>query len=44
VTPSGILPNPEKVKVILMVLRPRDVHEIRSFLGITSYFRRYIPG
>ncbi|KAE9036786.1 hypothetical protein PR003_g6925 [Phytophthora rubi] len=26
------------------VQRPHDVHDIRSFLGLTSYFRRYIPG
>ncbi|OWZ15485.1 LOW QUALITY PROTEIN: Retrovirus-related Pol Polyprotein from transposon 412 [Phytophthora megakarya] len=44
VTPSGILPNPEKVKAVMNVQQPRDLHEIRSFLGFTSYFRRYIPG
>ncbi|KAE8970869.1 hypothetical protein PF010_g26693 [Phytophthora fragariae] len=44
VTPTGILPNPEKVKAVMNVQRPRDVHDIRSFLGLTSYFRRYIPG
>ncbi|KAE8986476.1 hypothetical protein PR002_g22342 [Phytophthora rubi] len=44
VTPTGILPNPEKVKSVLNVKRPVDVHGIRSFLGLTSYFRRYIPG
>ncbi|OWZ12501.1 Retrotransposon Polyprotein [Phytophthora megakarya] len=44
VTPSGILPNPEKVKAVMNVQRPCDLHEIRCFLGLTSYFRRYIPG
>lgn len=44
VTPSGILPNPEKVKAVLNVARPRDLHTVRAFLGLTSYFRRYIPG
>ncbi|GMF48867.1 unnamed protein product [Phytophthora fragariaefolia] len=43
-TPSGILLNPEKVKAVMNVERPRAVHGIRSFLGLTSYFRRYIPG
>ncbi|KAG2944157.1 hypothetical protein PC117_g9167 [Phytophthora cactorum] len=44
VTPSGILPNPEKVKAVMNVLRPRGLTGIRSFLDLTSYFRRYIPG
>ncbi|KAE9030741.1 hypothetical protein PR002_g9816 [Phytophthora rubi] len=44
VTPSGILPNPEKVKAVMNVRRPHDFHTVRAFLGLTSYFRRYIPG
>ncbi|KAE9332380.1 hypothetical protein PR003_g14547 [Phytophthora rubi] len=44
VTPTGILPNPEKVKAVMNVQRPCDVRGIRSFLGLTSYFHRYIPG
>ncbi|KAE9338447.1 hypothetical protein PF008_g12056 [Phytophthora fragariae] len=44
VTPSGILPNPEKVKAVMNVARPHDLHTVRAFLGLTSYFRRYIPG
>ncbi|OWY91639.1 LOW QUALITY PROTEIN: hypothetical protein PHMEG_00039698, partial [Phytophthora megakarya] len=55
VTPSGILPNPEMVKAVINanpemvkavinVQRPHDLHTVRAFLGLTSYFRRYIPG
>ncbi|KAE9162631.1 hypothetical protein PF004_g30422 [Phytophthora fragariae] len=44
VTPTGILPNPEKVKAVMNVQSPRDIHDIRSFLGLTSNVRRYIPG
>ncbi|KAE9025492.1 hypothetical protein PR002_g11181 [Phytophthora rubi] len=43
VTPSGILPNPEKVKAVISVARPHDLHTVRAFLGLTSYFIRYIP-
>ncbi|OWZ14511.1 Gag-pol fusion protein [Phytophthora megakarya] len=44
VTPSGILPNPEKVKVLINVKRPHDLHTVRALLGLTSYIRLYIPG
>ncbi|OWZ08941.1 Gag-pol fusion protein [Phytophthora megakarya] len=44
ITPSGILPNPEKVKAVINVKRPHDLHTARAFLGLTSYFRRFIPG
>ncbi|OWY95868.1 LOW QUALITY PROTEIN: Retrovirus-related Pol Polyprotein from transposon 412 [Phytophthora megakarya] len=44
VTPTGILPNPEKVKALMNVQKPHDLHTLRAFLGLTSYFRRYIPG
>ncbi|KAE8988259.1 hypothetical protein PR001_g21804 [Phytophthora rubi] len=44
VTPTGILPNPEKVNAVMNIARPHDLHTVRAFLGLTSYFRRYIPG
>ncbi|GMF49356.1 unnamed protein product [Phytophthora fragariaefolia] len=44
VTPAGILPNPEKLKAGMNVVSPHDLHSVRAFLGLTSYFRRYIPG
>ncbi|GMF28733.1 unnamed protein product [Phytophthora fragariaefolia] len=44
VTSSDILPNPEKAKAVVNVDRPHDLHTVRAFLGLPSYFRRYIPG
>ncbi|KAG4052118.1 hypothetical protein PC123_g12692 [Phytophthora cactorum] len=44
VTRTGILPNPEKAKAVMNIERPHDFHTVRAFLGLTSYFRRYIPG
>ncbi|KAG3191391.1 hypothetical protein PC128_g10968 [Phytophthora cactorum] len=44
VTPTSILPNPEKAKAVMNIERPHDLHRIRAFLGLTSSFRRYIPG
>lgn len=39
--PSGILPNPEKVKAVVKL---HDLHTVQAFLGLTSYLRRYLPG
>ncbi|OWZ06357.1 Gag-pol fusion protein [Phytophthora megakarya] len=40
-TPSGILPNHEKVKAVMNVQQPRDLHEIRSFLVTFGGTYRY---
>ncbi|KAH9102717.1 hypothetical protein AeMF1_020755, partial [Aphanomyces euteiches] len=44
VTPAGILPNPEKVKSVLKIRPLRNVAEVRAFLGLAGYFRRFIKG
>ena len=35
-------PTASKVKAILDWPRPRNVHEVRQFLGLASYYRRYV--
>jgi hypothetical protein len=35
-------PSPTKIKIILEWPQPRNVHEVRQFLGLASYYRRYI--
>ena len=36
--------DPEKVRVVASWPRPRDLHELRSYIGLASYYRRYIAG
>ena len=39
---SGMLVDPEKVKDVMRWERPKSVFEIRSFLGLDGYHRRFI--
>ena len=39
---AGMSPNPKKVQVILDWPIPTSVTEVRQFLGLASYYRRYI--
>ena len=44
VTKEGILVDPKKIKAIEYWLVPKDVTNVRSFMGITSYYQRFIEG
>ncbi|UYV63869.1 hypothetical protein LAZ67_2005858, partial [Cordylochernes scorpioides] len=39
---NGIHPDPDKVEAISKFPRPRNISELRSFLGLYSYYRRFI--
>ena len=39
---SGVSIDPEKVEVVMSWERPKSVFKIRSFLGLTVYYRRFI--
>lgn len=39
---EGIRPDPAKVKSIENLLPPTNLKELKSFLGMTSYYRRFI--
>ena len=44
ISPQGIGPEPEKVAAIKNYPKPKDLHDVRSFLGLASYYRKFIPG
>ena len=42
VSASGVSIYPEKVEAVMSWERPKSVFEIRSFLGLAGYYRRFI--
>ncbi|CAB0037714.1 unnamed protein product [Trichogramma brassicae] len=43
ISAKGIKPGQNKVDAIAKFPVPRNVHEIRRFLGLTGFFRRFVP-
>ena len=39
---AGMAPDPQKIQAITSWTVPQDVHQVRQFLGLASYYRRYI--
>jgi len=44
VSRTGISADPQKVEVVQNLLIPQDVTSLCSFLGLSSYYRRFILG
>ena len=42
VSASGVSMDPKKVEAVMSQERPKSVFEIRSFLGLAGYYRRFI--
>lgn len=42
ITSEGIKPNPSKIKAVQEYPLPKSIKEIRAFLGLIGYYRRFI--
>ena len=42
VSDKGVEPDPEKIKAVREFPQPKGVRNIREFLGLTGYYRRFI--
>jgi hypothetical protein len=43
ISSEGIVVDPSKVRDVLDWEPPRSVHQVRSFLSLVGYYRRFIP-
>ena len=44
VSAEGISVDPQKIEAILDWKPPTNVTEVRSFLGLASYYRKFVEG
>jgi len=44
ITKNGIAVDPEKIRTIMEWPIPKDVADIRSFMGLEGYYQRFVEG
>ena len=44
VAKEGIMVDPAKIEAVLQWSQPKNILEIRSFLGLAGYYRRFVEG
>ena len=44
VSKEGIIVDTAKIEAVVQWLQPKNVTEIRSFLGLAGYYRRFVEG
>ena len=43
VSSKGVLTDPDKIKALFLLEEPQNVEQVRSFLGLVGYYRKFIP-
>ena len=43
ISQNGVSPDPEKTSKVKQFPVPKDVSSVRQFLGLASYYRRFVP-
>lgn len=43
-TPQGVQTDPDKIIAVAEWPRPLNLHELRQFMGLASYYRRFVKG
>ena len=44
ISDEGIIVDPEKIEAIMNLPTPRNVMDVRYFMGLVGYYRRFIEG
>ena len=42
ISENGLSPSPNKIKAIIEAPEPQNLHELQSFLGLVTYYSRFI--
>ena len=43
ISQQGVSPDPTKLTAVAKISLPSNIKEVRTFLGLTGYYRRFIP-
>ena len=44
ISEKGVAVDPKKIEAIVDWLAPTNIFEVRSFLGLAGYYRKFVEG